>query len=306
MDERFHPAQKILAAGDVEALASLLQADPELATARSAQSHPTLLQCLVLSMPPVDHVEALIDLLAARGAELTGPLIAACGIGNLRAIRKLLDLGAPIDGDGEGSWTPLEEALYWKQEAAVDLLLERGAAAGNLRTFAALGDMEAVAHCFDDRGSLKPAAGAVAWPFGGEIPQAVRQDPEQIVGNALVHAAAWGQVDVVQFLLDHGASVNMIPAGFDFAGTPLHYAALNARRELVDFLLIRGADPSIPDTKIGKLPEDWAGHDGHSELSEHLKRIRLRDAYVSRKDVGGPFPRTEQSTGITRNHPPAV
>ena len=110
MDARFHSAQAALAIGDRERLASLLQADPELATARSQTSHPTLLQCLVLAMPPVDTLERLIDLLAACGAELTDPLIAASGIDNTRAVAKLLDLGAGINGNGR--WSPLEEALY--------------------------------------------------------------------------------------------------------------------------------------------------------------------------------------------------
>ena len=126
------------------------------------------------------------------------------------------------------------------------------------------------------RRGLTEAAGEVAWPFGGEIPEAVRRDPGQIVGNALVYAAAWGRIDAVRDLLERGARVNEIPAGFDFSGTPLHYAALRGRREMVDHLLAHGADPAIPDTKIGKLPEDWAEHDGHGELASLLKGARLR------------------------------
>jgi len=163
MDARFHPAQAALAIGDVERLASLLSADPELATARSQRSHPTILQCLVLTMPPVDALERLIDLLADHGAELTHPLIAASGIDNLRAIAKLLDLGARIEGNGR--WSPLEEALYWGNKASVSLRLERGAVVGNLRTAAALGDMDWIARCFDVAGALSAAAGEVAWPF---------------------------------------------------------------------------------------------------------------------------------------------
>ena len=125
MDPRFHPAQAALAAGDLGALAALFAADPDLATARSARSHPTLLQCLVLTMPPVDNLEDLIDFLADRGAELTDPLIAACGMNNVRAIAKLLDRGARIDGNGR--WSPLEEAIYFGNAASVALLLERGA-----------------------------------------------------------------------------------------------------------------------------------------------------------------------------------
>jgi hypothetical protein len=273
MDARFHPTQAALADGDVERLATLLSADPELATARSSRSHPTLLQCLVLTMPPVDTLENLIDLLAGHGAELTDPLIAAASIGNVRACAKLLDLGARIEGNGR--WSPLEEALYWGNESTVSLLLERGAAVTNLRTAAALGRREEMARCFDDTGALTAAAGTVLWPwFNRPIPEAVSRDHKQILGNALVYAAAWGRAEAVDLLLDHGAEVNLIPAGFDYAGTPLHYAALRGHREMVDQLLRHGADPAVRDTKIGKLPEDWAAHDGHKDLSDYLRRVR--------------------------------
>ncbi|HEY2158105.1 MAG TPA: ankyrin repeat domain-containing protein [Isosphaeraceae bacterium] len=280
MDERFQPAQAALARGDVDGLASLLAAEPTLAADRSrARDHPTLLQCLVLTMPPVDALEDLIDLLANHGAELTDPLIAASGIDNVRAVAKLLDLGARIQGNGR--WSPLEEALYWGHEAVVSLLLERGAAICNLRTAAALGDMGRVVRCFDDAGNLTASAGEVAWPFFTAlppIPEDVRRDPRQILGNALVYAAAWDRADAVDDLLDRGAEVNLIPAGFDYAGTALHYAALHGHRAMVDRLLRRGADPSIRDTKVDNLPEGWAEHGGHAGLAEYLRSIRLRSA----------------------------
>jgi uncharacterized protein len=272
MDARFHQAQQSLTQGNVAHLAALLSAEPDLATARSSFSHPTILQCLVLSMPVVDPLEELIQLLADHGAELTNPLIAACGVGNLRAIKKLLDLGANIDGSGQ--WTPLEEALYWGQAEAVALLRNRGASVKNLRCAAALSDYDYIDKCFDAEGRLTAAAGVISWPFTTEIPEPVRLDPKQIVGNALVFAASMGSQGSVERLLDRGAAINMIPAGFDFAGTALHYAALRGRDEMVDFLLSRGADPSIRDAKIGRLAEDWAEHDGYLSLKERLRRSR--------------------------------
>jgi hypothetical protein len=274
MDTRFHPAQAALADGDVESMATLLADDPDLARAKSEHSHPTLLQCLVLTMPPVASLENLIDLLAKHGAELTDPLIAASGVDNLRAVVRLLDLGADIEGNGR--WSPLEEALYWGNEANVSLLLERGAAVANLRTAAALGDLDRVSLCFDESGEPNALAGEVAWPFMRmPIPEAVRRDPKQIIGNALVYAAAWGRSETVKYLLGLGAPVNLIPAGFDFAGTSLHYAALRGRKSMVDLLLGLGADPALPDTRIGKLAEDWAAHDGHVNLAEYLRQVRL-------------------------------
>ncbi len=253
MDERFHPAQTILATGDARGLASLLAADPDVARGWSEHSHPTLLQCLVLTVPPVDTLEELIDLLAAHGAELTDPLIAASSMNNVRAVTRLLDLGADIEGNGK--WSPLEEALYWGHAELVSLLLKRGATIKNLRVAAGLGDREAVARCFDASGKLTAAAGEVAWPFfRTAIPDDVRRDPEQIVGNALVFAAAWGRSEIVNDLVKRGAHINFIPAGFDFAGTPLHYAALQGQRAMVDQLLQMGADPSLPRYEDRQAP----------------------------------------------------
>ena len=111
MDARFRPAETAINAGDVDHLTALLDADPGLATARSTCNHPTLLQYLVLVNPPPESLKQLIRLLAAYDAELTNPLIAAACMDNVRAIKELLDLDALIDGNGR--WSPLEEALYW-------------------------------------------------------------------------------------------------------------------------------------------------------------------------------------------------
>ena len=274
MDLRFHPAQAALALGDVDKLAAVLTIDPTLAASRSSCGHPTLLQSLVLSSPPVPTLEPLINLLAAQGAELTGPLIAASGIDNLPAIAKLLDLGARIEGNG--LWSPLEEALYWCQKSAASFLMSRGAPITNLRIASGLGDLNQIALCFNERGELTPAAGEVAWPwFENPIPDPPRRIPAQILANALVYAAAWDRPEAAKLLIDRGAQVNLIPAGFDFAGASLHYAALQGRRQMVDLLLTLGANPSLTDTKIGKLPEDWASHAGHASLAIHLQTVRL-------------------------------
>ena len=272
MDPRFHAAQHAMAMCDVDRLNRLLDADPALAKARSTRSHPTLLQCLVLQTPVAENLESMIDALARRGVDLNAPLTAAAGMNNLRAIAKLLDNGASVEG--EGSWSPLEEAIYWGHEPTITLLIERGARINNLRKAAVLGDLETVASYFDATGGLKDVAGEVAWPFGDGLPAEHRKRPSEILNNALVHAAAWGRSEIARFLLDKGAAINAIPLGFDFAGTALHYAALRGQGETLERLLEWGADPAIPDAKIGKLPEDWAEHDGHPELAERLRAVR--------------------------------
>lgn len=271
MDERFLPAQAAIVANNAEELQRLVRADPSLATDRSMSpcDHPTLLCCLVLEMPPRKALRQLVHLFAECGADLSGPLGAAACIDNVSAVETLLDLGAPIEGKGE-DWSPLDEALYWGHSSTVDLLLKRGAQVDNLRKHAALGDKQGLLKCFDAQGNLTTKAGRLASPFGG-IPEEVRNDRRQIINNAFVYAAAWGQIETAGELLSHGAEVNAIPLGFDFAGTPLHYAALNNRREMVEWLLERGADSSIRDTKVQNTPDGWADFAKHTELASYLR-----------------------------------
>jgi hypothetical protein len=277
MDARFQPLEEALTSGDVERVEALLAVDPDLVRARSTCSHPNLMQCLVLVDPPHGALEQLIHLLADHGSELTGPLIAATCIDNVRGMNVLLDRGAHIEGDGR--WSPLEEALYWGFGRAVHLLLDRGAKVDNLRKAAGLGRIDMLKEQFDAKGKLKPSAGLIASPFDGidgKLKEEVLHDPQQIVNNALVYAAGWGQIPSMQELLDRGGEINAIPAGFDFAGTPLHYAALHGQRDTIDWLLARGADLSIRDPKVACMPEDWAAHDGHSELAAYMRERRER------------------------------
>lgn len=275
MDERFRAAQGAIHDGNLDQFESLLAGDPGLATARSRCSHPTLLQCLVLTISEHPHLERSIGGLAAGGGELTDPLIAACGVDNVRAVAALLDLGANIEGNGK--WSPLEEALYWGSRKALDLLLSRGAAIDSLRKAAGVGRTDYIDRCFTESGELTKAAGFVRWPwFDKPIPDSIRFDRQQIVDNALVYAGAWCRIEAANVLLGRGANVNARPAGFDFTGTPLHYAALNGRWKMTAFLLEHGADPAARDGKVNDTPDGWAKHGGHQDLAEHLARARER------------------------------
>lgn len=80
----------------------------------------------------------------------------------------------------------------------------------------------------------------------------------QLLHNA-VQRAAPDAIELIRMLLDKGAPTNEIqyknhaPSWRDRCsfglGTPLHYAAQDGRVEPVSFLLSRGADPTILDTK---------------------------------------------------------
>ena len=58
----------------------------------------------------------------------------------------------------------------------------------------------------------------------------------------------------------------------DYAGTGLHYAAMEGQRPMVEYLLAHGADPRIKDKKVNSTPAGWADHGGHPEIKELLAR----------------------------------
>ncbi len=80
-------------------------------------------------------------------------------------------------------------------------------------------------------------------------------------------------MDAAQLLLLKGADINVIPPGFDFTGTGLHYAALSGHLMMVEFLHEQGADPNIRDSKVNGLAAGWADYGGHPELKEYLEQF---------------------------------
>jgi uncharacterized protein len=286
MDAKFHPAIAAIKSGDIDGLRVLLRQDPSLATARSSRSHPTLLQCLTLDAVDVPNKVKMAQLLIDAGAEIDGPLVAAASIGNVEIAALLLDCGAAVNG--AGSWSPLEEALYWKNQGVIDLLLARGASVHNLRIAAGLGRTDLIEGFFQSDGTLKPEAGKINWPFGepqksnlnSKIKDELQakidswsDDPQDIINNAFVYACMHNHIDAARLLLQKGAQIDAVPPGFDYSGTGLHYAALHSHRVMVDFLIAQGANVNVKDTKVHSTPAGWAEHGGHAELKNYLDEI---------------------------------
>lgn len=286
MDPKFSPAVAAIKSGDLERLKQLVNNDPSLATDRSSRSHPTLLQCLALDALEVPNKVELAKVLIDAGADIQGPLGAAACIDNVEITALLLDRGAAINGTG--GWSPLEEALYWRNLRVVDLLLQRGASLHNLRIASGLGRIDLIESFFRSDGSLKPEAGKIDWPFGeleksnlkGKIRDELQakiaawsDEPQDIINNAFIYACIHDHIDAAQLLLEKGAQVNAIPPGFDYSGTALHNAALHGHRALVEFLVKNGADVNVKDTKVGSTAAGWADHGGHPEVKDYLENV---------------------------------
>lgn len=154
--------------------------------------------------------------------------------------RLLLDAGADIEATTSWGATPLEWAATMGSSSVGDLLLARGAGRFTLIVAAALGKFEEVKFLLDS---------------------------ERDVSNALYAAARNGHTEVVEYLLDHGATIDT--RGF-FGGTGLHWAAINGHRDTVELLIARGASRSIRDEHFDSTPEEWAIEGGHTELATLL------------------------------------
>jgi ankyrin repeat protein len=242
----FEAAADAVVDGDEATLGALLRADPGLAGARSARRHhATLLHYVAANgvedfrqkSPP--NAVAIATLLLDAGAEVDaladtyggGPVqttlnllvssVHPANAGVQAALADLLaDRGAAIDGvAGDGS--PLMTALAFGYPAAAAVLAARGARVDSVLVAAGLGRLDVV--------RARAGEGRVlADPWGGEI-----TDPE---GLALVWAARYGHLAVVELLLDRG-----VPSTALGDMTPLHWAAAHGHMSVIELLLARGA-----------------------------------------------------------------
>ena len=65
-------------------------------------------------------------------------------------------------------------------------------------------------------------------------------------------------------MLSHGARSNIRDAG---GATPLHYAAANGHKEVVQMLMKKGADKSVRDHE-GRTPQEYARRNNHDEVAK--------------------------------------
>jgi len=271
LDLQFLPAVGAAHAGAFGDFCAALDAMPDLVTARSSHSHPTLLQFVVLDggtgrIPePGRFAEALIE----RGASVGEPLVAAASVGSRNMVDLLLGAGASVES--EAPWTALEESIYWAHtDLATYLRDEHQAAVPSLRAAAGLGDLEGMRRFMHD-GVPTSEAGPVRFPWG--VPSSEATD---VLDQALVIAVKNGGVPATEALLGAGANPNRCPPGVHEDGTALHLAALFGRTEVVETLLQSGADPDAVDPRHRSTPAGWAQHQGHVALAERLRAVERK------------------------------
>ncbi|HEY0640577.1 MAG TPA: ankyrin repeat domain-containing protein [Pseudonocardiaceae bacterium] len=302
----FARAFRAVEAHDLDGLAAVLAAEPELVRRRGTNGN----DLIGLAAATCDErtVRLLLDAGApADSANVHGwtPLHQA-GYADLPLLaRLLLDAGAPLDVSARGDGgTPLVVALFWGN-VRVAGLLTAGPHPDNLRVAAGLGWLDRLCELLADpaaagahRGFYRPHGGFPRWRPSGDpaevldealswaarndradavtelVAAGARVDADVYRGTALGWAAATGALDTVRRLLRLGADPN---ARGTFGGpdhgvgvTALHLAAQHGHAAVADELLAAGADPMIRDDRHGGTAAGWAHHGGHPALAERL------------------------------------
>jgi hypothetical protein len=265
--------------GDLGTLSSLLDEHPHLLHRAHSGAWTTLLEAIAQPDVVGEGLGAelgvdrrVVELLIDRGADLREPLGLAACFNRVELVQVLLDAGATTGPSRIWGVTPLETALYHGARESADVLAAHRIWPYALWTVAAAGRVDLLGSFFTDDGALRADAGAhrpnlsdVGWPPGAPP----RDDPQEILDEALGHAAHNGRDEAVTWLLDHGADVDGRPY---LDVTPLHFAVQFGQASTVRLLLERGADTSIRDRIHDATPLGWSEHVGRDDIAVLLDR----------------------------------
>ena len=222
------------------------------------EQKPTSLQSSLHAAARNGHPD-IVTLLLSKGAEFDRETVwAALESQSIPVFQALLDAGWDIEWRLSHCGTTLTRAVIMDDVALVDILLKNGADPSESVVRSAL----ATAAIFSSTGVVENLLA-----HGVQIKQS----------GALEYAACDGRLEMIAYLLDHGADINEISNGDSYTpfqredglGTALHIAARKGKKEAVELLLESGADPTLKDTK-GKTAFQVACEAGHSEIAQLL------------------------------------
>jgi len=290
---RFEAAVDAIVSGKTAILKRLLKEDPELIRARSTREHQATLLHYVSAngvegyrQKTPKNIVRITKLLLDAGAEIDATanvygggatalgLAATSGHPERAGVQEallqaLLDHGAVIDqprGAGNDDPAVLGCLANGRGEAAA-FLADRGAEL-TLASAAGVGRLGVVRSYFDDDGALKPGT-----------------SNEQMEAGFL-YACAYGQADVVEFLLEQG--VDLASHSGD-GQTGLHWAVIGGHLDTVKSLLRRNAPLEVKNRYGGTVLGQalWsAAHGGDSEIYiEIIETLIAAGAEVPRRHV---------------------
>ncbi|KAJ8981566.1 hypothetical protein NQ317_009826 [Molorchus minor] len=285
---------------------------------------------------------SVVEFLLQQGADVHAkdkgglvPLHNACSYGHYEVTELLVKHGASVNVADLWKFTPLHEAAAKGKYEIVKLLLKHGADPSKKNRDGATpldlvreGDQD-VADLLKGNSALLDAAkkGNLARVQRLVTPENINCRDAQGRNSTPLHlAAGYNNVEVAEFLLEHGADVNAQDKGgliplhnassyghLDIAAllikyntvvnatdkwgfTPLHEAAQKGRTQLCALLLAHGADPFLKNQE-GQAPVDLASADD--------VRCLLQDAMASQQGVPTASSPPSRPPSIALSHTPS-
>jgi len=199
----------------------------------------------------------------------------ACQGGHLEAVKALIEAGARIDLQAASTGhTPLFEAIWFKSDAIVDLLLKHDARIEVLTHYGFTIDR----HIEYALNVNKGEAGLAAL---NRIKEMVRErrasdDSRQCAGG-VNQAVLEGNLEGVRTALARGGDLD---ERFPIVGklwdghTPLLIASLRGHVDIVRELIERGADVNAIEPVFGAVPLHKATYNGHTEITRLLVKAK--------------------------------
>jgi hypothetical protein len=234
--------------GDANALRRLLRSHPELTHAEVGAGR-SLLGAVAepdvfgTSLGPALGVDReCVDVLIEAGSDLDAPLNLAACFNRVELVEILLAAGARVDATGIYGITPLESAIYHASRPSADVLAAVALVPDAPWVASGAGRVDRLERFLDGHGGLLPDAyrhrpnpADVGWLH--RLP--ARDLPQDVLDEALVHAAQNERPEAVAWLVDHGADPNAGP--YQGCGA-LHLAAAFGAIRCVRLLIAAGAD----------------------------------------------------------------
>ena len=233
--------------GDLEAVRTMLDAEPKLLESRNADN------LTPLHLAAINGHIAISRLLLEKGVEVDAgdkenstALHNAAARGHEEIVSLLVNQGAGINRKDDNGMTPLHFACSYGRETCARILLEKGAD-GNAREINGRTPLFFTAR----RGSLSICKLLTAKGARADVYNKFDRGP-------LLYAVWGGHPEIMRFLIGEGADLDKK----DSTGlAPLHYACLERSSRSARILIESGADMSAPNRE-GHTPLHSAAYNG--------------------------------------------
>ena len=240
------------AAGDLNKVRELIVADPMLLETKDGRlqysgNTPLISACWGPLSKTLREQVAVASYLIDKGANINAkndkgatPLYFATKSFDLT--QRLIAMGADVNIQAYGGYTPLMQAAYSGNLEVVKLLGDHGA---DLNTRGQKGTI--LQTIITDKRTSNTEMAKLLLEKGAKL-------QEFSCGNTELHLAAiYDKPDIIPILIKHGADVNAVN---EYNRTALYYAAINGHRKVAEALIAAGADRSaIVESNYGKATQ---------------------------------------------------